>query len=196
MTVELPKLPYAMDALAPYMSRETLDYHYNKHHRGYVDKLNELIEGSKYAHATLEDIVRSADGAVFNSAAQVWNHNFFWQSMAPHAGNKPVGQLADKLQQSFGSFDKFCTAFAHQALEHFGSGWTWLVENNDRSLSVISTSNAATPITSDHQRPLLACDTWEHAYYIDYRNERARYLEGFWHVVDWEVVAQRLNSKS
>jgi Fe-Mn family superoxide dismutase len=191
MPIQLPPLRYARDALAPHISAETIDFHYGKHHQAYVTNLNKLIEGTEFENASLEDIVRRSSGAVFNNAAQVWNHTFYWDGLSPRGGGEPVGRLQDEIKASFGSFDKFVDAFTKVALGTFGSGWAWLVQSNDGGLAVVSTSNAATPLTSSN-RPLLTCDVWEHAYYIDYRNARASYVEAFWKLVDWQVVASRL----
>lgn len=191
MAIELLPLPYARDALEPHMSAETLDYHYGKHHQAYVTQLNRLIEGSEFEQADLETIVHHASGALFNQAAQVWNHSFFWNSLSPRGGGEPQGRLADAIARSFGSFAAFKEAFNQAALGHFGSGWVWLVQRLDGALAVISTGNAATPLASP-ERPLLTLDVWEHAYYIDHRNARARYLEAFWSLVHWDFAEDNL----
>lgn len=190
MAFELPALPYAKDALAPHMSEETLEYHYGKHHATYVAKLNGLIEGTDNADKSLEDIVKSATGGVFNNAAQIWNHTFFWNCLSPNGGGEPTGALADAITASFGSFDAFKTQFTDNAVANFGSGWTWLVKKADGSLAIVNTVNAATPLTDAELTPLLTVDVWEHAYYIDYRNARPKYLEGFWALANWEFVAK------
>ncbi|HYG06925.1 MAG TPA: Fe-Mn family superoxide dismutase [Stenotrophomonas sp.] len=191
MPIELSPLPYDRAALAPHLSAETLDFHHGKHQRAYVERLNELIAGTEFADLTLEDIVRRAQGSVFNQAAQVWNHEFYWQCLRPRGGAEPGGTLGEKIAQAFGDFAHFRDEFNRRALATFGSGWTWLVQRSDGGLAVVSTSNASTPLTGE-DTPLLACDLWEHAYYIDYRNGRAQYLEAFWKLVNWDFVASRL----
>lgn len=186
----LPELPYSLDALAPAISAETLDYHHGKHHRTYVTKLNELVAGTDMADATLEEIVRRADGPVLNNAAQVWNHTFYWNSLAPDAGGKPSGALAKAIDDSWGSFEEFVSAFNAAAVGQFGSGWAWLVAKADGALDIQTTANAATPLTDTSLRPLLTCDVWEHAYYIDYRNARPKYLEAWWTLVNWRFAEQ------
>lgn len=188
---ELPQLPYALDALAPHMSKETLEYHYGKHHKTYVDNLNNLIPNTEFADMQLEDIIKKASGPIFNNAAQVWNHTFFWHCLSPQGGNEPTGKLADAINKAFGSFAQFKEAFTKAAIGTFGSGWGWLVKNADGSLAIVSTSNAVTPMTSG-QQALLTCDVWEHAYYIDYRNSRPNYLNAFWQLVNWDFVAKNL----
>jgi Fe-Mn family superoxide dismutase len=187
----LPPLPYPMDALAPHISKETLEYHYGKHHQAYVNNLNKLIKGTEFEPLSLEEIVRTASGAIFNNAAQTWNHTFYWHSMAPGAGGAPVGALADAIVKQWGTFDVFRETFATSAAGNFGSGWTWLVKKHDGSLDVVNTSNAETPLTTG-DRPLLTCDVWEHAYYIDYRNARPTYIEHFWNLVNWDFAAKNL----
>ncbi len=191
MAIELPALPYAKDALEPHISAETIEYHYGKHHQSYVTNLNKQIEGTEFENADLEAIVRKAQGGMFNNAAQVWNHNFYWQCLAPNGGGAPEGKLGEAISKAFGSFDAFKEDFTKLALGTFGSGWGWLVQRPDGSLGLVSTSNAGTPITGD-DTPLLTCDVWEHAYYIDYRNARPKYLEHFWNLVNWAFVASRL----
>jgi Fe-Mn family superoxide dismutase len=191
MPIELTPLPYDRAALAPHLSAETLDYHHGKHQRAYVDRLNELIAGTEFADLMLEDIVRRAQGQLFNQAAQVWNHEFYWQCLRPRGGGEPGGALGEKIVQAFGDFAHFRGEFDRLALATFGSGWVWLVQRGDGQLAVVSTANASTPLTGD-DTPLLACDVWEHAYYIDYRNGRAQYLEAFWKLVNWDFVASRL----
>ena len=185
----LPPLPYAMDALAPTISKETLEYHYGKHHQTYVTNLNNLIKGTEFESMSLEEIVRKSSGGVFNNAAQVWNHTFYWNCMAPNAGGAPSGALAAAIDAAFGSFDNFKAEFSKSALGNFGSGWTWLVKQADGKVAIVNTSNAATPLTTG-ATPLLTCDVWEHAYYIDYRNARAKYVEQFWTLVNWQHAAQ------
>ncbi|ETX09559.1 superoxide dismutase [Marinomonas ushuaiensis DSM 15871] len=188
MSFELPALPYAKDALEPHMSVETLEYHYGKHHNTYVVKLNGLLPGSEFENKSLEEIVKSASGPVFNNAAQIWNHTFFWNSLSPNGGGTPTGALADAINATWGSFEKFQEAFNDKAVNNFGSSWTWLVKNADGSLEIVNTSNAATPLTGD-QTALITVDLWEHAYYIDYRNVRPDYLKGFWALANWEFAA-------
>ena len=187
MAIELPPLPYEKNALEPHISAETLEYHYGKHHQAYVTNLNKLIEGTEFADAPLEDIVRKSSGGMFNNAAQVWNHTFYWNSMSPKGGGAPSGKLADAINKAFGSFDKFKDEFSKSAAGNFGSGWTWLVQRPDGALALASTPNAATPLTGE-DTALLTCDVWEHAYYIDYRNARPKYLEEFWKLVNWEFA--------
>lgn len=193
MIHQLPVLPYAMHALEPHLSQETLEYHYGKHHKTYVDNLNKLIAGTPFEQSTLEEIIEKATGPLFNNAAQVWNHTFYWHSLSPNGGGEPTGKLMEALCAAFGSVNAFKEKFSTIALATFGSGWAWLVKNNQGQLEIISTSNAGTPLTNKEQRPLLTCDVWEHAYYVDYRNARAHYLEHFWHLVNWAFVAENLN---
>ncbi len=188
--IDLPKLPFAIDALAPHISAETLEYHFGKHHATYVSKLNAAIEGTADADRPLEEIIRSASGGLFNNAAQVWNHTFYWNCLSPSGGGEPGGDLAEVIGRDFGSFDEFKQKFSDCAATTFGSGWAWLVKGTDGSLSIESTSNAGTPITGD-ATPLLTCEVWEHAYYIDYRNARPKYVEAFWQLVNWEFVASQ-----
>lgn len=188
MEHQLPPLPYAKDALAPHISAETLDYHYGKHHAAYVANLNKLIPGTEFEDLSLEDIVKKASGGIFNNAAQIWNHTFYWNCLAP-GGSEPTGALADALNKAFGSFAQFQEKFTATAVTTFGSGWAWLVKNADGSLAIESTSNAATPL-KDGKTALLTCDVWEHAYYIDYRNARAKYVESFWKIVNWKFAAE------
>jgi Fe-Mn family superoxide dismutase len=191
MAHTLPDLPYALDALQPHISKETLEYHYGKHHRTYVEKLNGLIEGTEFARASLEDTVRGSSGGIFNNAAQVWNHSFYWNCLSPDGGGKPGGALAKAIDDSFGSFEGFRKEFSDKATALFGSGWAWLVKKSDGKLGLVQTSNADTPLTGK-EKALLTCDVWEHAYYIDYRNARPKYLEAFWQLVNWEFVAKNL----
>ena len=189
MAFELPPLPYAKNALAPTISEETVEYHYGKHHQAYVTNLNNLIKGSELEAMGLEDIVRKSSGGVFNNAAQVWNHTFYWNCLKPGGGGAPTGSLAAAIDKAFGSFAAFKEKFSSSAVGNFGSGWTWLVKNADGSLEVVNTSNAGTPMTSGNTA-LLTCDVWEHAYYVDYRNARAKYVESLWGLVNWEFVAK------
>jgi Fe-Mn family superoxide dismutase len=191
MEHKLPPLPYAMDALAPHISKETLEFHYGKHHQTYVTNLNNLIKGTEFENATLEEIVKKSSGGIFNNAAQVWNHTFYWNCMGPGAGGEPSGAIADAISQKWGGFAEFKEAFNKSAAANFGSGWTWLVKKSDGSLDIVNTSNAGTPITGS-DTPLLTCDVWEHAYYIDYRNKRPDYLSQWWAVVNWEQATKAL----
>ncbi len=188
MAFELPALPYERDALEPHISKETLDFHYGKHHNTYVVKLNGLVEGTELENKSLEDIVKTSEGGIFNNAAQIWNHTFYWNCLSPNGGGAPEGELAEAINKAFGSFDEFVAKFSEMAVNNFGSSWTWLVKNPDGSVEIVNTSNAATPLTTE-QKPLLTCDLWEHAYYIDYRNVRPDYLKAFWALVNWEFAA-------
>ncbi len=191
MAFTLPPLPYAKDALAPHISAETLEYHHGKHHNAYVTNLNKLLEGKPEASKSLEDIIKSSDGGVFNNAAQIWNHTFYWHSMKPNGGGPPTGDLADAIKRDFGSFDKLKEDFSQAAATQFGSGWAWLVLH-DGKLSVTKTGNADLPMKHG-QKALLTIDVWEHAYYIDYRNLRPKYIETFLnHLVNWDFVAKNL----
>lgn len=187
MSFELPALPYAKDALAPHISVETIEYHYGKHHQTYVTNLNNLVPGTEFEGKSLEDIVKTSTGGIFNNAAQVWNHTFYWNGLSPNGGGEPTGALADAINATFGSFDKFKEEFTKTAVTTFGSGWAWLVKNADGSLALVSTSNAGCPLTAG-QTPILTCDVWEHAYYIDFRNLRPKYLEAFWALVNWDFA--------
>jgi len=188
MAHKLPDLPYAMDALEPHISRETLEYHYGKHHNAYVVNLNGMLEGTELAGASLEDVIRKSSGPVFNNAAQVWNHTFYWHCLSPNGGGQPAGDLAGAIDKAFGSFDAFKTEFADKAVKLFGSGWAWLVKKPDGSVAIVQTSNADTPVRGE-DTALLTCDVWEHAYYIDYRNARPGYVDAFWNLVNWDFVA-------
>ncbi|GAB3464154.1 superoxide dismutase [Fe] [Massilia terrae] len=185
----LPPLPYAKNALAPTMSEETLEYHYGKHHQAYVTNLNNLIKGTEFENLSLEEIIKKSSGGVFNNSAQVWNHTFFWNGMKPNGGGAPTGAVADAINAKWGSFDKFKEEFQKSAVGNFGSGWTWLVKKPDGSVDIVNTSNAATPLTTDN-KPLLTVDVWEHAYYIDYRNARPKFVESWWNIVNWDFVNQ------
>ncbi|MCW8887138.1 MAG: superoxide dismutase [Fe] [Motiliproteus sp.] len=192
MSFELPPLPYAKDALQPHISAETLDYHHGKHHNTYVVKLNGLLPGSEYENKSLEEIITSAPaGGVFNNAAQIWNHTFYWNCLSPNGGGEPTGAVADAINGAFGSFEEFKAKFTDSAINNFGSSWTWLVKNSDGSVAIVNTSNAGCPLT-EGQTPLLTVDLWEHAYYIDYRNVRPDYMNGFWALVNWDFVAANL----
>jgi len=187
----LPALPYPKDALAPHISAETLEFHYGKHHQTYVDNLNKLVPGTEFERSALEEIVRKAQGPIFNNAAQVWNHTFYWNGLEPGGGGEPKGEVATALSKAFGSFGDFRQQFTQAAVTLFGSGWAWLVRKKDGKLAIVQTSNAANPMTGGDV-PILTCDVWEHAYYIDYRNARAKYVESFWSLVNWDFVAQNL----
>lgn len=192
MAFELPELPYEKNALEPHISAETLEYHYGKHHKTYVDKLNGMVEGTDMADKSLEDVVKAASGGMFNNAAQVWNHTFYWNCLSPNGGGAPDGALAAKISEAFGSFDKFKDEFTNSAIGNFGSGWTWLVQKRDGAVTIVNTDDADTPLTDDSVTPLLTVDVWEHAYYIDYRNARPKYLEAFWSLVNWNFVASNM----
>lgn len=192
MQHQLPALPFAMDALAPHISRETLDYHYGKHHQTYVKTLNELIKNTEFSETSLEDIIKRSSGVIFNNAAQVWNHNFYWQCLTP-ARTQPDDTLANAIQTHFGSVEKFKEEFQKCAIANFGSGWTWLLKKSDGKLAIHNTDDAKNPLIIG-DRPLLTCDVWEHAYYIDYRNERAKYLSAFWEIVNWDFVAKNFDA--
>jgi Fe-Mn family superoxide dismutase len=191
MAFELPPLPYADDALEPHISAETLAYHYGKHHRAYVDNLNKLTAGTEWADKTLEDIIREADGGIFNNGAQVWNHSFYWKCLSPAGGGEPNSEVATRIKSFFGSIADFRANFTAAAASQFGSGWAWLVSAPSGQMSIVTTSNAGNPLC-DGEKPLLTCDVWEHAYYIDYRNARPKYLEHFWDLVNWDFVADNL----
>ncbi len=188
MPFVLPPLPYELDALQPHISRETLEYHYGKHHQTYVTNLNNLVAGSDIEKKPLEEVVKTSSGAIFNNAAQVWNHTFYWSSLSPKGGGQPTGDLLSAINKNFGDFGTFKEQFTKAAVGTFGSGWAWLVKNPQGGLEIVSTSNAATPLTTSN-KPLLTCDVWEHAYYIDYRNARAKYIDAFWSLVNWEFVS-------
>lgn len=185
---ELPKLPYELDALQPYISKETLEYHHGKHHKAYVDNLNKLVVGTEFENMSLEDIIKKASGPIFNNAAQDWNHTFYWNCLTPKSAKEPSGALADAIKKKFGSFDEFKKLFTEAGTKLFGSGWTWLAKDEKGELEIINESNAGLPMKSN-KKALFTCDVWEHAYYIDYRNARPKYLENFWNIVNWDFVA-------
>lgn len=187
MAFELPALPYADDALEPYISAETISFHYGKHHQTYVTNLNKLVPGTAFEDLSVEQIIMKAEGGIFNNAAQIWNHTFYWNGLTPNGKDVASGTLASAITEKFGSFDEFKAKFSTSAATNFGAGWTWLVKNNDGSIEIVNTSNAGCPLT-DGQTPLLTCDVWEHAYYIDYRNARPKYVETFWKLVNWDFV--------
>jgi len=188
MTIQLPALPYAMDALVPHISQETLEFHYGKHHQTYVTKLNGLIPWTEFEWKELEEIIKTSTGWVFNNAAQIWNHTFYWNGFAPNAGGKPSGEILSAIEDNFGSFESFVEEFTNSCINNFGSGWTWLVKTPEGKLEIVNTSNAATPLTTKNTA-LLTCDVWEHAYYIDYRNARPNYLSAFWELINWDFVS-------
>ena len=191
MAIELPPLPYERNALEPHISAETLEYHYGKHHKTYVDNLNKMIEGTEFADMPLEEIVRKSQGGMFNNAAQVWNHTFYWNCLSPNGGGEPTGKVAEAINKAFGDFASFKDEFTKLSIGTFGSGWGWLVQRPDGALALVSTSNANTPLTGE-DTALLTCDVWEHAYYIDYRNARPKYVEAFWNLVNWDFVASNM----
>lgn len=188
MSFELPPLPYAKNALAPHISEETLEFHYGKHHNAYVVNLNNLVKGSEFEDKSLEEIIKASSGGVFNNAAQIWNHTFYWHSLSPNGGGEPTGAVGEAITKTWGSFEKFKEEFNKMAIGNFGSSWTWLVKKADGSLGIVNTSNAGTPITEAGLTPLITVDLWEHAYYIDFRNLRPKYLEAFWALANWEFA--------
>lgn len=190
----LPPLPYSKDALQPAISAETLEFHHGKHHQAYVTNLNNLIKGTEFENAKLEEIIRKSSGGIFNNAAQVWNHTFFWSCMKPNGGGQPSGALLSAIESKWGSYDEFAKKFQTSAVGNFGSGWTWLVKKQDGSVDIVNTSNAATPLTTA-DIPLLTIDVWEHAYYIDYRNARPKFVEAFLNsLINWEFAAKNFSS--
>ncbi len=191
MVHELPKLPYAWDALEPYISKATIEYHYGKHHQAYVNNLNKLVAGTEFENASLEDIIRKASGGIFNNGAQVWNHTFYWNCLKPQGGGEPTAALAEAISRDFGSFGDFKDKFSAAAATLFGSGWAWLIKKENGALEIVQESNAGNPLRGGSS-PILTCDVWEHAYYIDKRNARPDYIADFWKLVDWKAVATRL----
>jgi len=187
MSYTLPELPYAKNALEPHISEETIEFHYGKHHQAYVNNLNALVPGTEYEGLSVEEIVKKSSGGVFNNAAQVWNHTFYWNCLTPNGGGEPTGELADAIQSTFGSFDSFKETFTKSAVTNFGSGWTWLVKTESGELKIVNTGNAGSPLTEGYT-PLLTVDVWEHAYYVDYRNARPDYVSAFWNLVNWDFV--------
>jgi Fe-Mn family superoxide dismutase len=190
--IELPKLPYKRDALEPFISQKTIDFHYGQHHAGYVKNLNNLIEGSKFETMSLEDIVKNSEGSIFNNAAQVWNHTFYWNCMTPDVDSMPQSLLLNAIERDFGSFENFKNLFIKQAATLFGSGWLWLVKDKCGKLLLMQTSNAETPLTHEDLKPLLTCDVWEHAYYLDQQNQRLAYLNDFWQLINWRFVERNM----
>lgn len=191
MAFQLPELPFPKDSLKPHMSEETIEYHYGKHHQTYVNNLNNLIAGTEFETKSLEEIILKSSGGIFNNAAQTWNHTFFWNCLSPNGGGKPTGKLLEEIEKNFGSFDEFKKQFTNAAITLFGSGWAWLVRNPEGKLEIVQTSNAGNPMT-DGKKPLLTIDVWEHAYYIDYRNARPKFVEAFWEIVNWDFVQKNL----
>ncbi|MBS0358833.1 MAG: superoxide dismutase [Fe] [Proteobacteria bacterium] len=193
MSYTLPKLPYELNALEPTISKETLEYHYGKHHQTYVDNLNRLLENHEMNGLSLEELIKKSSGGIFNNAAQIWNHTFYWNCLSPNGGGEPTGALAAAIEKTFGSFADFKQQFSQTSINTFGSGWGWLVKDKTGQLKICSTSNAGNPMTEDN-KPLLTCDVWEHAYYIDYRNARAKYVDTFWKIVNWDFVSKNFES--
>ncbi|MBW6497132.1 MAG: superoxide dismutase [Bacteroidales bacterium] len=191
MTHALPQLPYDPNALEPVISAKTIEFHYGKHHQAYVNNLNKLLPGSPFESASLEDIIKKAEGGIFNNAAQVWNHTFYWESFSPKGGGEPKGKLMEAIEEAFGNFSRFKEEFSQAAATLFGSGWAWLVKNQDGKLEIVKESNAGNPMRNG-KKPLLTCDVWEHAYYLDYQNRRPDYIESFWKLIDWEKVEKRM----
>ena len=189
--IELPQLPYAMDALQPFISKQTIEFHYGKHHQTYVDNLNKLVEGTEFENSSLEEMIKRSNGGIFNNAAQVWNHTFYWESLTPASTGVPQGVLAAEIGRQFGSFEDFRQKFTQAALTLFGSGWVWLAKDDKGTLEILQTSNADNPLRTG-RIPLLTCDVWEHAYYLDKQNRRAAYVEDFWKIVDWNRVSLRM----
>jgi len=193
MSISAPELPYGRDALAPHISEETLNFHFGKHHMGYFNKLTAAIEADASLQGKdLVELIRSTSGGTFNNAAQVWNHTFYWNSMSPNGGGAPTAAIADAINASFGSFEEFKTAFGAAAAGQFGSGWAWLVKNADGSLAITKTGNAETPVSDAGVTPILTCDVWEHAYYVDYRNDRGGYVNAWWNIVNWDFANANL----
>lgn len=192
MKFELPELPYALDALAPIIKKETLEFHYGKHHQAYVNNINNLVPGTEFENSSLEEIIKKGSGGIFNNAAQVWNHTFYWEGFSPKGGGQPTGELLNAINQKFGNFDNFKAEFSKSAATLFGAGWAWLVKNSDGSLGITQEGNAGNPLRAGLQ-PILTCDVWEHAYYLDYQNRRPDYIASFWEIIDWNVISKRFN---
>lgn len=193
MSFKLPELPYAIDALEPHIDKQTIEFHYGKHHQAYVTKLNNLVLGTKFENADLEQIIKEAEGGIFNNGAQVYNHTFYWESMKPGGGGNPTGKIAEAIDKEFGSFEKFKEEFSNAAAGLFGSGWAWLVQKTDGSLGIVQESNAGNPLRVG-LKPILTIDVWEHAYYLDYQNKRPDYIQAFWNLVNWDIVNKRLEN--
>jgi Fe-Mn family superoxide dismutase len=192
MKFELPELPYALDALAPVIKRETLEFHYGKHHQAYVNNLNNLVPGTEFEGANLEEIIKKADGGIFNNGAQVWNHTFYFEGFSPNGGGEPTGELLAAINKDFGSFQAFKDQFSKAAATLFGSGWAWLVKKADGSLGIVQESNAGNPLRSGYE-PIMTCDVWEHAYYLDHQNRRPDYIANYWEIIDWNIINKRFN---
>ncbi|WBF65809.1 MAG: superoxide dismutase [Fe] [Candidatus Kinetoplastibacterium crithidii] len=188
----LPDLPYKIDSLSPYISKETIEFHYGKHHQTYINNLNSLIQNTEFQEMSLEEVIKKSSGAIFNNAAQVWNHNFYWNSICPDSTVKPLGGLAEAINQKWGGFESFKVEFNKQAASNFGSGWTWLVKKENGALEILNTSNAGTTVNSN-DKAIITCDVWEHAYYIDYRNARVKYLENYWSIVNWKFAEKNFS---
>jgi len=191
MKFQLPELPFAKDALVPHISEEAFDYHHGKHHAAYVNNLNKMIDGTDKADMTLEEIILNSEGGLFNNSAQTWNHTFFWHCLSPNSGGQPTGEIKGEIDKYFGSFDTFKEKFSAAAATLFGSGWAWLVKNDDGTLEIVQKSNAGTPLT-DGKKPILTLDVWEHAYYIDYRNARPQFIDKFWDIINWDFANKNL----
>ncbi|MBE8222134.1 MAG: superoxide dismutase [Fe] [Bdellovibrionales bacterium] len=191
MSFTINKLPFEKNALEPHISSETLDYHYDKHHQAYLTKLNDAVKGTDLENKSLEELITSQKAGIFNNAAQVWNHSFYWNCLSPQGGGQASGKIKELIEKKWDSFDNFKEAFSTACATNFGSGWTWLVQNSDGNIEILSTSNAGSPLTSN-QTPLLTCDVWEHAYYVDYRNARPKYIQAFWNLVNWDFVNSNL----
>ena len=190
MKFSLPQLPYALNALEPHISQKTLEVHHGKHHQAYVNNLNNLVKDTPFEEASLETIIKEADGGIFNNGAQVWNHTFYFTAFSPKGGNEPTGELAKAITATFGSFEQFKTEFSQTAATLFGSGWAWLVKDASGKLALVKESNAGNPLRNG-LTPILTCDVWEHAYYLDYQNKRPDYIQRFWNCVDWDIVGKR-----
>ena len=190
MNYELPKLPFKLNALEPYISKKTLEFHYGKHHQAYVNNLNKLTQGTKFENKTLEDIIKEAEGGIYNNGAQVWNHTFYFECFSSEGGGEPTGELMEAIIKSFGSFSEFKEKFTNAVATLFGSGWAWLIKDNNGKLDVIQESNAGNPIRNG-LKPILTCDVWEHAYYLDYQNKRPDYIKAFWNLINWDIIGKR-----
>lgn len=190
MSFELPELPYSKNALEPYISEKTIEFHYGKHHQAYVNKVNNLSKGTPFENESLEEIIKKAEGGLFNNGAQVWNHTFYFFQFNPDGGKEPKDELKKAIEAKFGSFEKFKEEFSNSAATLFGSGWAWLVKNQNGELEIVQTANAGNPLR-DGKTPLLTCDVWEHAYYLDKQNARPKYIEDFWKIIDWKVISER-----
>lgn len=192
MAFKLPELSYAKNALEPFISEKTIEFHYGKHHKAYVEKTNDLIQGTEFENASLEEIIKNAEGGIFNNGAQIWNHTFYFNQFNPDGQKEPQGELKAAIDKKFGTFDAFKKEFSTKAATIFGSGWAWLVKGNNSELEIVQASNAMNPLR-DGKTPLLTCDVWEHAYYLDKQNARPNYIEDFWKIVDWKVISDRFS---